>query len=485
MSELHQYGEIVRSRYQIVNVLGEGGIGITYGAQDLQTGDRVALKALSFRRMHDWKILELFEREAKVLAQLNHPAIASYLDYFQIDTESDRGFYIVQELVEGRSLFQAIADGWHGSEKDVQAIAMQVLEILIYLHELKPPVIHRDIKPQNLIMQTDGKIMLVDFGAVQDTYRNTQIGGSTVVGTYGYMPPEQFRGKAVPATDLYALGATILFLLTGRSPADLPEQKLKINFRGSVNISEHFAKWLDKMIEPAIEDRFNNARQALNSLQTQGQDAAYSDEEIQRILKQANYQPATRTSYNLANTLASNYARPAATYQYPKPLGSRIHLQKTEDLLKIDIPAAGVTGEGAGLLFFSLFWNGFLIVWTSMALRAGIFALFSIPFWVIGVGLTYVGLTVVFGKISLMIGDRTFTIDWDILGVKRHVQGRTQDLRQVEMKSSYEVNGQPVMQLCLQQGIYAHKFGSGLTRPEKDWLLQEINDFLNLWRSRH
>ena len=483
MSELHRNGEIVRSRYQIINVLGEGGIGITYGAQDLQTGDRVALKALSFRRINDWKILELFEREAKVLAQLNHPAIASYLDYFQIDTESDRGFYIVQELVEGRSLFQAIADGWHGSEEDVQAIVKQVLEILIYLHELKPPVIHRDIKPQNLIMQTDGKIMLVDFGAVQDTYRNTQIGGSTVVGTYGYMPPEQFRGKAVPATDLYALGATILFLLTGRSPADLPEQKLKINFRGSVNISEHFANWLDKMIEPAIEDRFSNARQALNSLQAQA--AAYSDEEIQHILKQANYQPSTRTSYNLANTLASNYARPANTYQYPKPLGSRIHLHKTEELLKIDIPAAGVTGEGASLLFFSLFWNGFLIVWTSMALRAGIFALFSIPFWVIGIGLTYVGLTVVFGKISLMIGDRTFTIDWDILGVKRHVQGKTQDLRQVEMKSSYEVNGQPVMQLSLQQGIYSHKFGSGLTRPEKDWLLQEINDFLDLWRSRH
>jgi serine/threonine protein kinase len=89
MSELHRNGEIVRSRYQIINVLGEGGIGITYGAQDLQTGDRVALKALSFRQINDWKILELFEREAKVLAQLNHPAIASYLDYFQIDTESD------------------------------------------------------------------------------------------------------------------------------------------------------------------------------------------------------------------------------------------------------------------------------------------------------------------------------------------------------------------------------------------------------------
>lgn len=469
MTELHQTGEIVQGRYRIDHILGQGGIGITYAAEDLQTGDRVAIKALSFRRMNEWKVLELFNREAKVLAQLAHPAIPRYLDYFQVDSDRDRNFYIVQQLVEGKSLAQAIADGWHGSEEDIKQIAEQVLDILSYLHELKPPVIHRDIKPQNIILQPDRKIALVDFGAVQDSFRNTQVGGSTVVGTYGYMPPEQFRGKAVPATDLYALGATILFLLTGRSPTDLPEIKLKLSFRDSVSISSHFADWLDKMIEPALEDRFKTAQQSLQALQNPilpSLESRISDLEVSHLLNR-------------------NSDRSVTKYQYPKPLGSNIEFKKTDSILKIEIPPTGLRGDGASILLFAIFWDSFLILWTSIALRSGIFALFSIPFWIIGIGMTYAGLSIVFGKVCLVISDRTFSIDWDVLGIKRHVQGKTQDLRQVELKSSYEVNNQPVMELRLNQGIYVHKFGLGLSRPEKEWLTQEINDFLETWRSRH
>lgn len=470
MAELLQTGEIVQSRYRITGILGQGGVGITYAAVDEKTGDAVALKALSFRRMNDWKVLELFEREAKVLAQLDHPAIPKYLDYFQIDSDRDRDFYIVQALVEGQSLAQAIANGWHGSEEDIREIAEQVLEVLIYLHELKPPVIHRDIKPNNLILSRDRKIAIVDFGAVQDTYRNTQVGGSTVVGTYGYMPPEQFRGKAVPATDLYALGATILFLLTGQSPAELPEVKLKICFRDSVTISNHFANWLDKMIEPALEDRFSSARQALRVLQTPeiSSESRLSDRYIQSLLLPNDYSNQHRSNRYIS-----------------KPLGSRIDLKKTETMFHLEIPSAGFSSEGMSLLIFAIMWNGFLIFWTAMALRAGIFALFSIPFWIVGVGVAYAGLSTVFGKVCIIISEYTFSIDWDILGVKRHIQGKTQDLRQVELKSSYEVNNQPVMELRLNQGIFAHKFGAGLSRPEKEWLLQELNDFLETWRLRH
>jgi ankyrin repeat protein len=266
MEELHQPGDIIAERYRIIETLGQGGNGITYKAEDLKSTEQVALKALSLHHMSDWKQMELFEREAQTLASLNHPGIPKYLDYFQVDTPEDRGFYIVQQLVVGKSLAELVKNGWRTNEAGVRKIATQVLNILIYLQKLKPPVFHRDIKPQNLIGAKDGKVYLVDFGSVQNTYRSTFSYGSTVVGTFGYMAPEQFQGQALPATDLYGLGATLLFLLTHRSPADLPTDRLKISFRKRVQISEQFADWLEKMLEPDAEDRFVSAKVALEAL---------------------------------------------------------------------------------------------------------------------------------------------------------------------------------------------------------------------------
>lgn len=267
MEVLHQAEEIINQRYRILRKLGQGKIGITYTAVDLESGEQVALKVLSLRRMNDWKKMELFEREAQILSQLNHSAIPRYLDYFQVDTNSDRSFYIAQQLAPGKSLATLVENGWCPNEGEVKQIAIQILEILIYLHSLTPPVIHRDIKPENIIFTSDRKrLFLVDFGAVADTYHNTVTGGSTVVGTFGYMAPEQFRGQAFPSTDLYGLGTTLLFLLTGKSPSDLPQRKLKIDFRSYVNISKDFANWLEQMLEPVSADRFPSAEVALATL---------------------------------------------------------------------------------------------------------------------------------------------------------------------------------------------------------------------------
>ncbi|GAB4197627.1 MAG: hypothetical protein Fur006_46470 [Coleofasciculaceae cyanobacterium] len=274
MEALHQPGDIIAQRYRITDILGQGGVGITYAAEDLKSGEQVALKVLSLRQMGDWKQLELFEREAKILAQLNHPAIPRYLDYFQVDTSEDRAFYIAQQRVEGKSLAELVKNGWRMNESGVRRIAAQVLKILVYLHSLKPPVVHRDIKPQNLIWvplpskggTQRGQVFLVDFGAVQDTYRSTLVKSGTIVGTFGYMAPEQFQGQAVPATDLYGLGATLLFLMTHRSPAELPTERLKISFRSRLQLSERFGDWLEKMLEPDVEERFPSAKEALTSL---------------------------------------------------------------------------------------------------------------------------------------------------------------------------------------------------------------------------
>ncbi len=263
MEILHKSGDTVSQKYRILEVLGEGGIGTTYLAEHLPSNRRVALKVLSIRRLNDWKMMELFEREANTLIQLNHPAIPPYLEYFHADTPSERFFYVVQELARGESLAERVNSGWRASEEEARDIGCQLLETLIYLHELNPAVIHREIKPQNIFITEEGQVFLVDFGAVEYVYQKTVRRDSTIVGTYGYMAPEEFRGKAVPATDLYSLGATLLFLLTQRSPADLPQKGFKIDFRSSQQISSPLATWLEKMLEPEVKDRFASAKEAL------------------------------------------------------------------------------------------------------------------------------------------------------------------------------------------------------------------------------
>ena len=249
--------------YDILGILGEGGSGVTYRALDPQTQQPVALKALSLHQINDWKAIELFEREAQVLSTLSRDGIPKYLDYFTTDIDGDRYFYIVQELAPGKTLLEWMRSGWRVTEAELKPIIIQILEILIYLHRHYPPIVHRDLKPSNILKTEEGKIYLVDFGAVQQTYHDTFMRGSTVVGTYGYMAPEQFRGQAVPATDLYGLGATILHLLTHRSPAEIPQDGLRLNFRDRLQVSSSFADWLERMLEPDVGSRFSSSTKAL------------------------------------------------------------------------------------------------------------------------------------------------------------------------------------------------------------------------------
>ncbi|MEB3826482.1 serine/threonine protein kinase [Phormidium sp. CCY1219] len=444
MESLHHPKDILKDRYRITHTLGRGGIGITYAAEDLQTGKSVAIKTLSLRQTQDWKVIELFEREAKVLSHLQHPAIPDYLDYFNIDTPDDRRFYIVQELAEGQSLEEAIASGWHPTEIESRDIAKQVLAILNYLHELNPPVIHRDIKPQNIILHSNGRILLVDFGAVQDTYRHTMTSGSTVVGTYGYMAPEQFRGQAQPSTDLYGLGATLIYLLTHQSPAELPEKRLKLDFRPYVNVSNDFADWLEQMLEPAVEDRFTSAVEALGVLDG-NRESIYPLKSSSR-----------------------------------KPAGSRISLNKTKRKLVVDMPPTGFKPDSIGLIFFALFWNGFLVLWTSGAAMASIFfAMFSIPFWVVGLTLTGTLLFQFFGRTRLEIDRETFRLQWQLFGFTRKIEGNVEDIYRAEVSpSNVKINSRPVVSCALQVGVKTYRFGSNFTIVEQEWLVSEVASFI-------
>lgn len=257
---------VLADRYQIIDLLGEGGSGKTYRALDSQTQLKVAIEVLSLRGVIDWKTVELFEREAKILDQLEHPNIPRYLDYFETIVGEEESFCLVQEIAPGKSLTAWVEGGYIFNETELKQIATQILEILIYLQTFTPPIIHRDLNPNNILRSESGVISLVDFGAVRDTYHLTITGGSTIVGTYGYMAPEQFRGQAVLGTDLYGLGTTLLYLKSGQDPADLPVKQMKIDFRDRVKVSDRFADWLDRLLEPIPEDRYQNATLALDYL---------------------------------------------------------------------------------------------------------------------------------------------------------------------------------------------------------------------------
>lgn len=261
-------GDWLKDRYQIQGILGKGGMGITYGGCDRTTGDAVAIKAVSLRQAQDWKLIELFQREARILTHLDHPQIPRYVDSFEQDDDYDLTFYLVQQQAPGQSLAQWIEQGWRPDWAEVKALASQVLTVLIYLHQLQPPIIHRDLKPQNLLRDDSGQIFLVDFGSVRDCYHHTVTGGTTVVGTYGYMAPEQFRGQAKPATDLYGLGTTLLFLLTGQPPADLPHRGLYFDLQ-NLSVPPQARQWLERLVEPTLPPRLGDAATALAVLNEQ------------------------------------------------------------------------------------------------------------------------------------------------------------------------------------------------------------------------
>lgn len=187
-------GEVLNNRYLIKQILGRGGLGITYTACDNTTRQTVVIKCLHLHRLNEWKSFELFEREAKVLKNLDHPFIPAYIDYFEWGKQAEKCFIPVMEYIPGINLLQKVQEGWHGTEVEIKEIAVKLLKIVEYLAVLHPPIIHRDINPKNIILHKNGDLYLVDFGCVKDVLLSQTSTGSTIVGTPGFIPIEQFQG---------------------------------------------------------------------------------------------------------------------------------------------------------------------------------------------------------------------------------------------------------------------------------------------------
>ncbi|MEH2276923.1 MAG: serine/threonine-protein kinase [Nostoc sp.] len=457
-------GEILGDHYEVQQLLGKKAGRRTLLARDLKTQELVVIKLLSFGGDFEWDSLKLFEREAETLKSLSHPLIPRYLDYFEVNSPTIKGFALVQTYIPAQTLEQYLQTGRTFTEAEIKLIAKAVLEILIYLHGLYPPVIHRDIKPSNILLgecsgNTVGQVYLVDFGSVQ-TVLATESGTKTVVGTYGYMPQEQFGGRTVPASDIYSLGATLIYLVTGTYPADLPQKDFRIQFEQVANLSPTFSNWLKWMIEPSLERRFSSAAGAITALEKP--------------------QPT-----NLPTLIVG------------KPDGSKIQLTKNWDSLEIIVPPDGFHPSILSTGLFAIVWNSFILFWTIGALSVPFpvnipFTLFSLPFWGAGFMMMYKFLFHLFGRTCLRLNPEQITLTWELFAWKFYrprASPRQSITKLVYIPKHFTKDSEGTRiavpaQLDIWVGVKKYQFGGigGAIKSEAEleWLAHELSDWLGL-----
>ncbi len=299
----------LRDRYHVTQALAQGGFGATFLAHDeALPGDPVCVIKQLRPTANAPEVLQmarqLFAREAKTLGKIgNHPQVPRLLDYF----EENQQFYLVQEYINGWTLQQEIKRRGPMSEAGVKQFLSEILGILQYIHERQ--VIHRDIKPNNLIRRAeDSRLVLIDFGAVKDQVNQTFSGQpeqttltAYAIGTSGFAPPEQIAMRPVYASDIYAVGVTCIYLLTGKAPKELDYNPStgEMLWEREVHISQHFSVVLKKMLEGAVRYRYQSAGEVLRALNLE----PYFDSISQGMAAQPAVRP--NSSQSQKNSLAA------------------------------------------------------------------------------------------------------------------------------------------------------------------------------------
>lgn len=462
-----QMGTILINRYQICQELSHKAGRRTLLAQDLHAQKLVIVKILQFDQGFQWDDLKLFEREVKTLQNLNHPAIPKYLDYFELETENIHGFALVQTYIDAPSLEAAIQNGRKFSETEVIELAEGLLDILIYIHGQIPPVIHRDIKPSNILLtnrsgNSIGDIYLVDFGSVQ-TVASKDSGTITIVGSYGYIPLEQFGGKTTMASDLYSLGMTLIYLITGVHPAELTQVNGQVKFDSS-EISRKFSRWLEKMTHPHLDRRFDSAKSALTALKSE--DGSNGD------------------------------------YLNLRPAGSKVELYRDRDRLKIVTLGIDVSTESSCVSIVGIFSTIIVIfiVVFNLGVTGYIFTVF------VGIFLLIFGTIHILNKVkyprhTIMCIARTASIRIGTFHERSQpIQWQTQwshfkDINLLAYNPGYKFDRyldeqRQVIQrgtvivppsLSIYAGNIEYKVGNNqLSQAELLWLGKELSDFLDL-----
>jgi serine/threonine protein kinase/tetratricopeptide (TPR) repeat protein len=331
---------LVRHRYEIKKIVGKGGFGTTYLIEDQDCFNELRiLKELSPRPSEtddedDLGITaeRLFRREAQVLLNLQHPGIPKLYAYFNDNDYS----YLVQDFIPGHTLAEDVDKHKHiFSETEVQAVLLEVADILEYLHSRTPPIVHRDIKPQNLMRHSNGRLQLIDFGAVCLAAVGSNTGSQTLIGSPGYAPPEQIFGHPVPQSDLYAAGATALRLLTGVHPSQFFNNRTQqMEWQNKINISPELTAILSDLLVRDAKKRLSSASELKARLE--------------KLISEKKTSTIRENFINISNTSNNvNFSKSSDTLPFPQESFSNLNTPST--LFPVEVKTVSESQETSAI----------------------------------------------------------------------------------------------------------------------------------------
>lgn len=261
-----EIGSLLDGKYKILNKIGQGGMSIVYLAMNEKANKQWAIKEMRKEKNKNYEIMkQSLITETNLLKELKHPYLPSIADII----ESDDTIIIVMDYVEGRPLSDILAEEGTIEEDKVADYAIQLCDVLDYLHSQNPPIIYRDLKPANIMLRPDGKITLIDFGTARK-YNYDSVSDTTCLGTIGYAAPEQFAGETLrqtdARTDIYNLGATMYHLLTGVNPSEPPYELYPIR-RWNESLSNGLEKIILRATRKDPDKRFNDCKEMSYALQ--------------------------------------------------------------------------------------------------------------------------------------------------------------------------------------------------------------------------
>lgn len=256
-------GDILDERYRIIGLLGQGAWGCVYLAENINLGNRWAIKEIDLSKDTRVNLLA----EPHILKKLNHPSLPRIIDILR----ADQRVYIIEDFFEGTNLKEIIKSREYCNEARVVKWAKQLCEILIYLHHLSPPIIYRDMKPGNIIIDNEDNVKLVDFGIARE-YKTGRDSDSTFIGTRGYAAPEQFCAgqQSDERTDIYGMGVTLYHALSGVSPSEPPYQMMPLR-----EINPAISKGLERIVHKCVQTdpdmRYQSVEEIVADLQNIGE----------------------------------------------------------------------------------------------------------------------------------------------------------------------------------------------------------------------